>query len=87
MFHQLGHATALRDLGLTKTAFTPARTTEERIRKGGTAAGAIIGTGAGLLRARKHPGTLLKNVLGGLGIGTTIGWLPDIMTSGAEAIS
>lgn len=82
MFHQLGHATALRDLGLIKTALT----TEERIRKGGTAAGAIIGTGVGLLRARKHPGTLLKNVLGGLGVGTTLGWMPDVMMSGVEAL-
>jgi len=55
------------------------------IRKAGPAAGALLGAGVGsLLGARK--GKLLRGAVAGLGTGATLGWVPDIVASGREAV-
>jgi len=54
------------------------------LRKAGPAAGALLGAGVGALRGMKK-GRLLANVVGGLGTGATLGWIPDIAATAREA--
>ena len=53
------------------------------VRDAGPAVGALLGAGVGAVRGVRK-GRLLPNVVGGLGTGATLGWLPDIVASAGE---
>jgi len=62
----------------------PKMTTFDRIRKAGPGVGGSIGLLAGLAAGRK--GGLVRKAVTGLGIGTTLGWTPDITASAIEGV-
>ena len=88
VFYKQGCMAALEKVGLEFTAPFPRKgmSTGEKLRKVGPAAGGIAGLIGGALMARKNPGHLAKNLLAGFGTGATVGWAPDILASGYEAL-
>lgn len=87
VFYKQGCTTALEKVGLDYSPFPRKEmSTSEKIRKIGPAAGGLAGLLTGALLARRRPGHLLKHLVGGFGTGATLGWAPDIMTSGVEAL-
>jgi hypothetical protein len=74
--------------GIGKISAAPQAVVERErkrlVRKAGPAVGALLGAGVGALRGAKK-GRLLANIVGGLGTGATLGWLPDIVASAGEA--
>lgn len=87
-FYEQGCRAALEKVGFEFTPPLPTRgmSTGEKIRKAGPMLGGLAGLLGGALYARRHPGHLLKHLVGGFGTGATIGWAPDIMASGYEAL-
>ena len=74
--------------GIGKLAKAPQRVVDRErkrlVRKAGPAVGALLGAGVGAARGARK-GKLLSNVLGGIGTGATLGWLPDIVATAGEA--
>lgn len=74
--------------GIGKLSAAPEAVVERErkrlLRKAGPAVGALLGAGVGAIRGARK-GHLLANVIGGLGTGATLGWLPDIVASAGEA--
>lgn len=60
-----------------------AKERERLVRNAGPAVGALLGAGVGAVRGVRK-GRILPNVMGGLGTGATLGWLPDIVASAGE---
>lgn len=85
-FYQQGYAAAMEKVGLEAPFPRKGMSTSEKIRKAGPMLGGLAGLLGGALYARKRPGHLLRNLVGGFGTGATIGWAPDIMASGVEAL-
>lgn len=56
---------------------------EKLVRKTGPAAGALLGALLGGVKGLKK-GKLPRRMLAGMGIGATIGWLPDIGLGAVE---
>jgi hypothetical protein len=88
MFYMNGCQAALEKVGFEFSPPIPKRdmSTGEKLRKIGPAIGGLAGLLSGALYARKNPGHLLRNLVGGFGTGATIGWAPDVMASGYEAL-
>lgn len=73
---------------LAKIALDSAKDSKKKglLRRVGPAAGALVGGALGFARGLRRPGQLLKSTVTGLGTGATLGWMPDVMATGVEAI-
>jgi len=87
-FYAQGCVAAMKKLGFEFPSLSPKKeeSTWYKIRKAGPAVGGLAGLLGGALLARRRPGHLLKHLVGGFGTGATIGWAPDVLSSGYEAL-
>jgi hypothetical protein len=55
------------------------------VRKSAPAAGALLGVGYGIVKGRKKPSEIIDKAISGIGTGTLVGSIPDLLLGAGEA--